>query len=126
MVMTVHSLNSVRIVCCIRSSVSMSTAAVASSKIRIFVLRRSVRAKQTSCLCPTLKKYENFSRYWGQKLQYLKERYYVVCVCTSVVVPEILSAFSTLMLQLIGEFCHKFLQVRMFQSLPDTVVHVQV
>lgn len=49
----VHSLNSVRIVRWIKSSVSKSTAAVASSKINTFVLRNKARARQTSCRCPT-------------------------------------------------------------------------
>ena len=53
-VSTVQSANSRRIVSCISSSVSMSTAAVASSRTRIFVLRSSVRARQISCFCPTL------------------------------------------------------------------------
>ena len=55
MVRIVQSANSVRIVLWISSSVSRSTAAVASSRMRIFVLRSSVLARQTSCLWPTLK-----------------------------------------------------------------------
>ena len=39
---------------CMRSSVSRSIAAVASSRTRIFVFRRRALAKQMSCLCPTL------------------------------------------------------------------------
>ena len=54
MVITVESLNSLRMVCWIRSSVSKSTAAVASSRMRILVFRRSARARQTNCRCPTL------------------------------------------------------------------------
>ena len=54
-VMTVHSLNSFRIVAWIRSSVSKSTAAVASSKMSTLVLRSKARAKQINCRCPTLK-----------------------------------------------------------------------
>ena len=54
MVSTVHPLNSVLIVVWIRSSVSRSTAAVASSMTRIFVFRRSARARQTSWRWPTL------------------------------------------------------------------------
>jgi len=53
-VSTVQSANSRRIVFCINSSVSMSTAAVASSRTRILVLRSSVRARQISCFWPTL------------------------------------------------------------------------
>lgn len=34
----------------------MSTAAVASSNIKILELRNSARAKQINCRCPTLKK----------------------------------------------------------------------
>ena len=55
MVNTVQSANSRRIVCWMSSSVSRSTADVASSRIKIFPLRRSARAKHTSCLSPTLK-----------------------------------------------------------------------
>lgn len=54
MVSTVLSLNSVLMVFWIRSSVSMSTAAVASSRIRILDFLRRVLARQTSCLWPTL------------------------------------------------------------------------
>lgn len=53
-VKTVQSSNCVRIVDWIRSSVSRSMAAVASSRIRILVFLRRARAKQTSCLWPTL------------------------------------------------------------------------
>lgn len=52
---TVQSLNSSRIVLWMRSSVSRSTAAVASSKMRTLVFLSRARAKQMSCLCPTLK-----------------------------------------------------------------------
>ena len=52
----VHSLNSWRIVLWINLSVSISTAAVASSKIRIFALCSNVLAKHTSWRCPTLHK----------------------------------------------------------------------
>ena len=54
-VMTVQSLNSERIVFWIRSSVSISIAAVASSKIRIFVFRSKALDKQISCRWPTEK-----------------------------------------------------------------------
>lgn len=37
-----------------RSSVSRSTAAVASSNTRIFVFLSRARARHTSCRCPTL------------------------------------------------------------------------
>lgn len=54
MVSTVQSTNCVRMVIWIRSSVSRSMAAVASSRIRILVLRRRALARHTSCLWPTL------------------------------------------------------------------------
>jgi len=54
MVMTVHSLNWSRMVACMRSSVCMSTAAVASSNTRILVFLNSARARQVSWRCPTL------------------------------------------------------------------------
>lgn len=54
MVSTVQSSNCVRMVIWIRSSVSRSMAAVASSRIRILVLRRRALARHTSCLWPTL------------------------------------------------------------------------
>ena len=50
----VQSLNSLRIVVWMRSSVSRSTADVASSSTRTFVFRKSALAMQISCLCPTL------------------------------------------------------------------------
>lgn len=53
-VRTVQSVNSLRIVVWIKLSVSRSTAAVASSRMRILALRRRARARHTSCLCPTL------------------------------------------------------------------------
>ena len=59
MVSTVRSANSRRIVSWMRSSVSMSTAAVASSRTRILLLRSSARAKHTNCRWPTLWKREN-------------------------------------------------------------------
>lgn len=55
MVSIVQPRNSSLIVFCMRSSVSMSTAAVASSRIRILVLRSNVRARHTSWRWPTLK-----------------------------------------------------------------------
>ena len=54
MVMMVHVLKAERMVFWIKASVSMSTAAVASSSTRILVLRNSVLARHTSCRCPTL------------------------------------------------------------------------
>ena len=57
---TVHPLNSLRIVCWMYESVSMSTAAVASSNTRILDLRRRALAKQTNCRCPTLRKNKKF------------------------------------------------------------------
>lgn len=54
-VKTVQSLNSDLIVDWMRSSVSRSTAAVASSKTRIFVFRSKALARQSNCLWPTLK-----------------------------------------------------------------------
>lgn len=50
-----QDLNSSRMVLWIRASVLTSTAAVASSRTRIFDLRSSARARLNSCLCPTLK-----------------------------------------------------------------------
>ena len=55
-VRTVQSQNSVLRVCWINSSVSMSTAAVASSKIRILFLCSKARPRHTSCRWPTLRK----------------------------------------------------------------------
>ena len=54
MVNTVRSANSRRIVCWMRSSVSRSTAAVASSRTRILLSRSSARAKHNNCRWPTL------------------------------------------------------------------------
>ena len=54
MVNTVRSANSRRIVCWMSSSVSRSTAAVASSRTKILLLRSSARAKHTNCRWPTL------------------------------------------------------------------------
>lgn len=59
-VMTVQSANSFRIVFWMSSSVSRSTAAVASSRTRTFVFRRRVLARQTSCRCPTLNSEQTF------------------------------------------------------------------
>lgn len=53
-VRTVQSANSLRIVVWIKLSVSKSTAAVASSRMRILALRSKARARHTNCLCPTL------------------------------------------------------------------------
>lgn len=53
---TVQFLNSVRIVFCSNSSVSKSMAAVASSKIKIFVFLNTARAKHINCRCPMLQK----------------------------------------------------------------------
>ena len=54
-VRTVHSANSCRIVCCMRASVFMSTAAVASSNTNILVFLKMLLAKDINCFCPTLK-----------------------------------------------------------------------
>ena len=62
MVSTVQSANSVRMVPWIRSSVSRSTAAVASSRIRILVLRNKALARHSSWRWPTLKKIKTNSR----------------------------------------------------------------
>lgn len=51
-VITVQSLNSILIVSWIKSSVSKSIAAVASSKISIFVFLNNALTKQISCFCP--------------------------------------------------------------------------
>lgn len=51
----VQSTNSCRMVCWMRSSVSRSMAAVASSRTRTCVLRSKALARHTSCLWPTLK-----------------------------------------------------------------------
>lgn len=51
----VQDLNSFLIVFCIRSSVLTSTAAVASSRTRIFDFLSNALARLSSCLCPTLK-----------------------------------------------------------------------
>lgn len=56
MVSTVHWENSWLMVLCISSSVSKSTAAVASSRIRIFDFRSKALARHSSCLWPTLYK----------------------------------------------------------------------
>lgn len=61
-VSTVQSSNWVLIVIWIRSSVSRSMAAVASSRIRILVLRSSALARQMSCLWPTLRTEMGLSR----------------------------------------------------------------
>jgi len=50
----VQSRNSLRIVLWMSSSVSRSIAAVASSKIKIFVFCKRALAKHIRCLCPTL------------------------------------------------------------------------
>ena len=44
------------VITCINSSVSRSTAAVASSKTNILLLRKQARAKHINCLWPTLEK----------------------------------------------------------------------
>lgn len=67
MVRTVQSLNSCLIVFWMSSSVSMSTAAVASSRIRILVFRRSALARHSNCLCPTLQ----FRNYMGESFDNL-------------------------------------------------------
>lgn len=54
MVRIVHDSNSCQIVSWINLSVSISTAAVASSSIRIWVFLKSALAKHISCLWPTL------------------------------------------------------------------------
>jgi hypothetical protein len=53
MVKTVQSLNSVLMVLWIKSSVSKSTAAVASSKTSTFVFLNNALLRQINCLCPT-------------------------------------------------------------------------
>ena len=56
MVSTVQSLNSVRIVLCMRSSVSRSTAAVASSSTRILDFLNRALARHTNWRWPTLQR----------------------------------------------------------------------
>ena len=52
-ILTYHPWNSDRMVVWIKLSVSKSTAAVASSRTRIFVFLNKALARQISCLCPT-------------------------------------------------------------------------
>ena len=66
MVRTVQPTNSSLIVVWMRSSVSRSTAAVASSRMRILVLRSRALPRQTSCLCPTLRFDPPSSMVWSR------------------------------------------------------------
>ena len=66
MVQTVHSLNSLRIIFCIRLSVAVSTDAVASSSTSILDCCSRARPRATSCRCPTLQ-LSPFSRTAGFK-----------------------------------------------------------
>lgn len=64
--------NSLRIVACIKLSVSKSTAAVASSNTRILVFRNKALARQTNCLCPTLLKQINIFYFLHIKVLHYK------------------------------------------------------
>src|SRR5690349_1755385 len=63
MVSIVQCSNSSLTVLCMRSSVSTSTAAVASSIISTRDFRSSALARHTSCLCPTLYTYTHIYKH---------------------------------------------------------------
>ena len=143
--MTVHSLNSVLMVCWMRSSVSKSTAAVASSRTRILVLRNKARARHTNCRCPTLKRHELlvvlswkihgiFTNPFGSNISktpdFGKQTISIWKVIFSEYVhivynlPEVLPSFWTLMAQPILQSAYIVFKVGMFQSLPQLVVWI--
>lgn len=64
MVRTVQWENSLRMVVWIKSSVSRSTAAVASSRIKMRDFLNRARARHNSCLCPTLWKEWHVLKMW--------------------------------------------------------------
>lgn len=131
-VKTVQSSNWVRIVDWMRSSVSKSIAAVASSKMRILVFLRRARAKHTSCLWPTLdtQQYMTHSEHSAaENLQLICwQQIFVqslVCYISSPLnLPEVLSSLCTLQLQFCRLVADKLLKVRMFQSFPHLFITV--
>lgn len=117
MVNTVQSSNWVLIVDWMRSSVSRSIAAVASSRMRILVFLRRARAKHTSCLWPTLR-----TQQVGETQSYREASHSRKTNTGSS--PQVLSSLWTLQLQLCRLVADKLVEVRMFQSFPHLFVVV--
>ena len=109
MVMTVQSLNSFRMVFWMSASVSISTAAVASSRTRIFDRRSRALARQTNCRCPTLAMHR-------EQQTYIKRMVKTHIIFSSFCIPNIndltqnISYLSrgTLELQCLTCKCHHF------------------
>ena len=94
-VSTVHLLVSALIVFWIKSSVAVSTEAVASSSTKILLFCNNALARHTSCLCPTLQfspssatvsiaKFNKFSKiewYIFKLFQDHLPSFFVVCLC---------------------------------------------
>lgn len=123
MVRTVQSSNWVRIVDCIRLSVSRSTAAVASSKTRILVFLRRARARQTSCRWPKLKPRISNQKQSDQVLENIAKKREESC---QEFVPEILSTLWTLMVEFVRQARHKVLEMCEFQSSPHLLIGVAI
>ncbi len=111
MVMTVESTNSVHMVFWMRSLVSRSTAAVASSNTRILVLWRRAQVRHTSWRWPTLE---------GKKLN--EEKLYHDHSHLHEVVP----ALCHLMLQALLQTRHKSAEVGTLQRWPYLLVSLCV
>lgn len=121
MVKTVQSSNWVRMVDWMRSSVSRSIAAVASSRIRILVFLKRARAKHTSCLWPTLEAWRAF--------KVSSDNYYCLyylSIIDNCGLPEVLSPLWTLQLQLCWIVANKLVKVGMLQRFPHLFVIVLV
>ncbi len=135
-VITVQSLNWVLMAPCMKSSVSRSIAAVASSRTRIFVRLNSALAKHTSCLWPTLK-LEKRSRTKGKKkkkrdndvgwvaaLSQVLTRRVEMLSRRSSSIPQIASTFRYLVIDAQGQTFDVFFQVGVFQGFPQLLVTV--
>lgn len=116
MVKTVQSSNWVLMVDWMRSSVSRSIAAVASSRMRILVFLRRARAKHTSCLWPTLKTQQNVRHSATEKL--------FTEPSLPLSLPQVLSSLWALQLQFCRLVADKLVEVRMFQSFPHLFITV--
>lgn len=123
MVKTVQSSNWVRMVDWMRSSVSRSMAAVASSRMRILVFLRRARARHTSCLWPTLST-QRHRRKMREKRKLGPPRPFHPSVNPHP--PEVLSALRALQLQLGRLVADKPVEVRVLQSFPHFFIVVLV
>lgn len=125
-VSTVQSLNWERIVRWIKSSVSRSTAAVASSRTNTLVLRSSARPRHTNCLWPTLHRtiYKLKQTFFStQEILWYYQWHLTVNSCA---IPKIVATLCDLMMQAQVQSLDKVFEVSQLQRCPHSFIRLFV